>query len=188
VTRVRYARSGDVDVAYDVVGDGPIDLVYVEGAYTHLEVSWELPAYRHFCERLAEFTRLIRFDKRGMGMSDRVPGSIGLDERMDDIRAVLDAAGSERAAVMGQGYGTPIAALFAATYPERTSALVLYSPVAKTGLKTDDYPWASSRGDATNGGSARPRRGGLKSSRPNGWLVSRRALRGMPGPSTGWRA
>jgi len=140
VTGVRFARSGDVDIAYDVIGDGPIDLVYVEGAYTHLEVAWELPAYRHFCERLAEFTRLIRFDKRGMGMSDRVPGSIGLDERMDDIRAVMDAVGSERAAVMGESEGGPLSMLFAAAHPERTVALILQG--AEVRERVDgDWPW-----------------------------------------------
>ncbi|MCJ7781576.1 MAG: adenylate/guanylate cyclase domain-containing protein, partial [Acidimicrobiia bacterium] len=86
---VSFARSGDVDVAYRVVGDGPIDIVYVQGAWSHLQVNWELPAFRHFCERLVEFSRVILFDKRGMGMSDRVPGAATLDERMDDIRAVM---------------------------------------------------------------------------------------------------
>jgi class 3 adenylate cyclase len=144
VTGVRYARSGDVDVAYQVTGDGPIDLVWVEGAYTHLEVAWELPAYRHFCERLGEFTRLIRFDKRGMGMSDRVPGSIGLDERMDDIRAVMDAVGIERAAVMGESEGGPLSMLFAAAHPERTIALILQG--AEVRERTDEeWPW----GDCT---------------------------------------
>ena len=101
MSEVRFARSGDIDVAYRVVGEGPVDLVYVEGAYTHLEIAWELPQYRRYCERLAEFSRLILFDKRGMGMSDRVPGATTLEVRMDDIRAVMDAVGSERAAVMG---------------------------------------------------------------------------------------
>ena len=102
MTGVRFTRSRDVDIAYSVHGDGPVDLVYVEGAYTHLEIAWELPQYRRWCERLAEFARVIMFDKRGMGMSDRVPGATTLEERMDDIRAVMDAVGSERAAVMGE--------------------------------------------------------------------------------------
>ena len=140
MTGVRFARSGDVDIAYDVIGDGPIDLVYVEGAYTHLEVAWELPAYRHFCERLAEFTRLIRFDKRGMGMSDRVPGSIGLDERMDDIGAVMDAVGSQRAAVMGESEGGPLSMLFAAAHPERTVALILQGAEVRERVD-DEWPW-----------------------------------------------
>jgi class 3 adenylate cyclase len=141
---VRFARSGDVDVAYHVVGDGPVDLVYVEGAYTHLEVAWELPAYRRFCERLAEFSRLIRFDKRGMGMSDRVPGATTLEERMDDIRAVMDAAGSERAAIIGESEGGPLSILFAAAHPERTIALVLQGAEVRE-RQDEDWPW----GEAT---------------------------------------
>jgi class 3 adenylate cyclase len=140
VTDVRFARSGEIDIAYSVHGDGPLDLVYVEGAYTHLEIAWELPAYRRFCERLSEFSRLIRFDKRGMGMSDRVPGSIGLDERMDDIRAVMDAVGSERAAVIGESEGGPLSMLFAAAHPERTVALLLQGAEVRE-RKDDDWPW-----------------------------------------------
>jgi class 3 adenylate cyclase len=143
VAGVRYARSGDIDVAYQVTGDGPIDLVWVEGAYTHLEIAWELPAYRHFCERLGEFARVIRFDKRGMGMSDRVPGSIGLDERMDDIRAVMDAAGSDRAAVMGESEGGPLSMLFAAAHPERTVALILQGAEVRE-RADEDWPWGES--------------------------------------------
>ncbi len=144
VTEVRFARSGDIDVAYRVVGDGPVDLVYVEGAYTHLEILWELPQYRQYCERLAEFTRLILFDKRGMGMSDRVPGATTLEERMDDIRAVLDAVGSERAAIMGESEGGPLAMLFAAAHPERTAALILQGAEARE-RRDDEWPW----GEAT---------------------------------------
>jgi class 3 adenylate cyclase len=140
VTDVRFARSGDVDVAYHVVGDGPIDLVMVEGAYTHLEIAWELPAYRRYCESLAEFTRLIRFDKRGMGMSDRVPGATTLEERMDDIRTVMDAVGSERAAVMGESEGGPLSMLFAAAHPERTVGLILQGAEVRE-RRDDDWPW-----------------------------------------------
>jgi class 3 adenylate cyclase len=144
MTDVRFARSGDVHVAYRVVGEGPVDLVYAQGAYTHLEVEWELPAFRRYCERLAEFTRLILFDKRGMGMSDRVPGATTLEERMDDVRAVMDAVGSERAAVMGESEGGPLAMLFAAAHPERTAALILQG--AELRERTDeDWPW----GEAT---------------------------------------
>jgi class 3 adenylate cyclase len=144
MTDVRFARSGHVHVAYRVVGDGPVDLVYAQGAYTHLEVEWELPAFRRYCERLAEFTRLILFDKRGMGMSDRVPGATTLEERMDDVRAVMDAVGSERAAVMGESEGGPLAMLFAAAHPERTAALILQG--AELRERTDeDWPW----GEAT---------------------------------------
>jgi pimeloyl-ACP methyl ester carboxylesterase len=120
MTEVRFARSGDVHVAYRVVGDGPVDLVYAQGSLTHLDVYWDLPAFRRYCEQLAEFTRVILFDKRGMGMSDRVPGATTLEQRMDDIRAIMDAVGSERAAIMGESEGGPLALLFAAAHPERT--------------------------------------------------------------------
>ncbi len=139
---IRFARSGDVSVAYDVVGDGPIDIVYVQGAETHLEVNWELPAFRAFCERLGEFSRLIRFDKRGMGMSDRVPGATSLETRMDDIRAVMDAAGSERAAVIGESEGGPLGMLFAAAHPERTRALILQGAEVRE-RKDEDWPWGA---------------------------------------------
>ena len=143
MTEIRFARSGDIDVAYRVVGDGPVDLVYAQGAYTHLEICWELPQFRRYCERLGEFTRLILFDKRGMGMSDRVPGATTLEERMDDIRAIMDAAGSERAAVMGESEGGPLAMLFAAAHPERTVALILQG--AEVRERTDeDWPWGES--------------------------------------------
>jgi class 3 adenylate cyclase len=137
---VRFARSGDVDVAYRVVGDGPIDLVYAQGAYTHLEIHWELPQFRRYCQRLGEFTRLILFDKRGMGMSDRVPGATTLEERMDDIRAVLDAVGSERAAIMGESEGGPLAMLFAAAQPKRTIGLILQGAEVRE-RRDDQWPW-----------------------------------------------
>ena len=137
---VRFARSGDVDIAYRVVGDGPTDLVYAQGAYTHLEINWELPQFRRYCERLAEFTRLILFDKRGMGMSDRVPGATTLEVRMDDIRAVMDAVGSERAAVMGESEGGPLAILFAAAHPERTVGLILQGAEVRE-RRDEDWPW-----------------------------------------------
>jgi class 3 adenylate cyclase len=143
VSEVRFARSGDVDIAYRVVGGGPVDLVYAQGAYTHLEIYWELPQFRRYCERLAEFSRLILFDKRGMGMSDRVPGATTLEERMDDIRAVMDAVGSERAAIMGESEGAPLAILFAAARPERTVALVLQGGEVRE--RTDsEWAWGES--------------------------------------------
>jgi class 3 adenylate cyclase len=143
VPDVKFAKSGDVNIAYQVVGNGPIDLVYIQGAYTHLEVDWELPAFRRYCERLAEFTRLIMFDKRGLGMSERVPGATPLEVRMDDIRAVMDAAGSERAAIMGESEGAPLAILFAAAHPERTRALILQGGEVRE--RTDDeWPWGES--------------------------------------------
>lgn len=141
---VRFAPSGDAFIAYRVVGDGPVDVVYVLGAFTHLEVNWELPAFRNFCESLAEFSRLILFDKRGMGMSDRVPGSTPLDVRMDDIRAVMDHAGSEKAVILGASEGGPLAILFAAAHPDRTRGLVLMGAEVRE-RRDDDWPW----GEAT---------------------------------------
>ena len=140
---VAFAENGDVDIAYQVLGNGPPDLVFVAGSFTHLRVLWEQPAYRRFCERIASFARLILFDKRGMGMSDHT--RIGtLEERMDDVRAVLDAVGCERAALLGVSEGGPLSLLFAATYPQRTAALVLCGAEVKE-QTTADWPW----GEAT---------------------------------------
>jgi pimeloyl-ACP methyl ester carboxylesterase len=143
----RYAKSGDVNVAYQVVGEGPLDLVLVPGFVSHLELDWEEPRSAHFLERLAAFARLIRFDKRGTGLSDRPGGVPDLETRMDDVRAVMDAVGSERAALFGYSEGGPMACLFAATYPERTSALVLYGSYAKRQEPDDDYPWCATRAE-----------------------------------------
>ncbi len=136
----RYARSGDVTIAYQVVGDGPVDLVYVPGFLSHVEWNWEHPAYARFLRRLASFSRLILFDKRGTGMSDPVTGVPGPEERMDDIRAVMDAAGSERAALFGVFEGGPLSLLYAARHPDRVSALVLYAGLAKF-TQNGDYAW-----------------------------------------------
>ena len=138
---ISYARSGDVNIAYEVTGAGPFDLVLVPGFFSHLEIGWEHPDYAHFLDRLGSFARLIRFDKRGTGLSDRGVGLPDLEARMDDVRAVMDAAGSDRAALFGYSEGGPMSALFAATYPDRTRALVLYGAYARR-LRTDDYPWA----------------------------------------------
>ena len=146
MSEVAFARSGDVNIAYRVVGDGPIDLVFVQGYATHLDVYWEQPAFRRYCERLAEFSRLILFDKRGMGMSDRVPGAVPLEVRMDDIGAVMDAVGSESAAVMGESEGGPLSLLFSAAHPERTRALILQG--AEVRERTDeDWPWGEATSD-----------------------------------------
>ena len=139
---VRYARSGEVNIAYQVVGEGPIDLVLVPGFISHLELDWDEPRSAHFLRRLASFSRLIRFDKRGTGLSDRPGGLPDLETRMDDVRAVLDAVGSDRAALFGYSEGGPMSVLFAGTYPERTTALVLYGTYAKRRDPDDDYPWA----------------------------------------------
>ena len=137
----RYAKSGDVHIAYQVVGDGPLDLVCIMPMATHLELLWEEPTLEHFFGRLASFSRLILFDKRGTGMSDRVPDLPTLEQRMDDVRAVMDAVGSERAALLGGSEGGSMSALFAATYPERTVALVLLGSFARR-VWAPDYPWA----------------------------------------------
>jgi len=122
----RYARSGEVNIAYQVVGDGPYDLVLVPGFISNVEYGWEEPGLASFYRRLASFSRLILFDKRGTGLSDRVTGVPTLETRMDDVRAILDAIGSRRAAVIGYSEGASMSALFAATYPERTAALIMY--------------------------------------------------------------
>jgi class 3 adenylate cyclase len=142
VPAIRYARSGDVHVAYQVVGDGPVDIVFVEGSVTNRHVLWEEPSYRRFVERLGTFARVILFDKRGMGLSDRVQAGT-LEERMDDVRAVMDAVGSERAALIGESEGGPMSMLFAASFPQRTVALLLCGAEVKEGI-TEDWPWGES--------------------------------------------
>jgi pimeloyl-ACP methyl ester carboxylesterase len=138
----KYAKSNGLNIAYQVIGDGPLDLVFVMGWVSHLDYFWEEPSFARFLRRLASFSRLIAFDKRGTGLSDRV--SIKelptLEERMDDVRAVMDAAGSQRAALMGISEGAPLCALFAASYPERTSALVIIGGYARR-IWDNDYPW-----------------------------------------------
>jgi len=124
----RYAKSDDVNIAYQVVGGGPLDLVYVHGWVSNVEYGWEVPPLARFLRRLASFSRLILFDRRGTGLSDPVSNDElpTLEERMDDVRAVMDAAGSERAAIFGVSEGGNLAALFSASYPERTFALVTF--------------------------------------------------------------
>jgi serine/threonine protein kinase len=143
VPETRYARSGDVNIAYQVVGSGAIDLVFVMGWITHLEYFWREPSFARFLRRLASFSRLILFDKRGTGLSDRVPLDQlpTLEQRMDDVRAVMEAVGSHRAALCGISEGGPLCGLFAATYPDRTAALVMIGTYAKR-LWAPDYPWA----------------------------------------------
>ena len=136
----RYAKSGDVSIAYQVVGDGPFDLIHVPGFVSHVQLRWGVPGWGPILDGLASFSRLILFDKRGTGMSDRVSGAPTLETRMDDLRAVMDAAGSTRAALFGVSEGAPMSLLFAATYPERTAALVLRSGYPRT-MWAPDYPW-----------------------------------------------
>jgi class 3 adenylate cyclase len=136
----RYARSGDVNVAYQVFGEGPFDLVVVPGSLSHVELCWDVPRWAEMNRRLASFARTIVFDKRGTGMSDRVSPATTLETRIDDIRAVMDAAGSDRAALLGISEGAPISMLFAATYPERVWALVSAGGFANV-LWTPETPW-----------------------------------------------
>ena len=128
-----------------MTGDGPFDLVLVKGFLSHLEIDWESAAYAHFLERLGSFARLICFDKRGTGLSDRGVGLPDFESRMDDVRAVMDAAGSESAALFGYSEGGPLGVLFATSYPERIRSLVLYGTYAKRCDPDDDYPWAPTR-------------------------------------------
>jgi pimeloyl-ACP methyl ester carboxylesterase len=137
----RYARSGDVSIAYQVVGDGPFDLVYVSGFVSNVDLTWENSLRAAFFRRLASFSRLILFDKRGTGLSDRVTGVANLETRMDDVRAVMDATGSQRAMLVGASEGGPMSILFAATYPERTAALVVYGSLPRF-TRAGDFPWA----------------------------------------------
>src|ERR671931_2429231 len=116
----RYARSGELSIAYQTMGDGPIDLVFVPGMITHVEFLHEIPGYTDFLRRLAVFARVVTFDKSGQGLSDRAFGVPSLEQRMDDIRAIMDDIGSTRAALLGCSEGAPIGVMFAATYPQRT--------------------------------------------------------------------
>jgi class 3 adenylate cyclase/pimeloyl-ACP methyl ester carboxylesterase len=140
----RYARSGDLHIAYQVVGDGPIDMVYVPSWISQVEHYWEEPGVARYFNRLAAFSRLIMFDRRGSGLSDPVLDAPTLEEQMDDVVAVMDAAGSERAAVFAQLEGGAMATLFAATHPERATALVLYEAMARMSW-APEYDWPPRR-------------------------------------------
>ena len=139
----RYVQNGDVNIAYQVVGDGPVDIVFVMGWVSHLEYFWKHHLFASFLEQLSSFSRLILFDKRGTGLSDRVPIDHlpTLEQRMEDVHAVMDAVGSERAVLVGVSEGGPMCSLFAATYPERTAGLVMIGTYAKR-IWDEDYPWA----------------------------------------------
>ena len=140
---IRYAESDGLQIAYEVFGSGPRDLVFVHGWVTHLELMWEQPRIARSLERLGSFCRVIHFDKRGTGLSDRVPVDRlpTLEQRMDDVRAVMDAAGSDRAVLFGHSEGGPMCALFAAAYPQRTEALIMYGSFAVRSPQPS-YPWA----------------------------------------------
>jgi class 3 adenylate cyclase len=137
----RYARSGDVGIAYQAFGEGEIDLVLAFPFVSHLDLMWESPAEARFLNRLGGFARVLAFDRRGVGLSDPVDSATTLEERMDDVRAVMDAAGSERAALFGMSEGAMMCMLHAAAHPERTSALVLWGAMARS-TWAEDYPWA----------------------------------------------
>lgn len=139
--QTHYANVGDISIAYQVVGDGPIDLVYAQGWLTNIEYAWESPHYADFLTKLGRFSRLMFFDKRGTGLSERAVGFPTLEQRTEDITAVMDAVGSDKAALFGVSEGGNMSSLFAATYPERTRALVLNGTSAK-GSWAPDYPWA----------------------------------------------
>jgi pimeloyl-ACP methyl ester carboxylesterase/DNA-binding winged helix-turn-helix (wHTH) protein len=143
-----YVQNGDVNIAYQVVGEGDLDVVFVMGWVSHLEYFWKEPHFAAFLNRLASFSRLILFDKRGTGLSDRVPLSElpTLEQRMEDVHAVMNAVGSDRAVLIGVSEGGPMCALFAATYPEKTTALVMIGTYAKR-IKDEDYPWGVSAED-----------------------------------------
>ena len=159
VPETRYADSGGVAIAYQVVSEGPFDVVWIPGSTSNVELLWQEEARARFFRRLASFCRLIVFDKRGTGVSDRVSEVADLETRMDDVRAVMDAAGSERAAVIGVSEGGPMSALFAATYPERTRALVLYGTLPRF-TRAPDFPWSPSRSEVQRENEDESRRWG----------------------------
>jgi pimeloyl-ACP methyl ester carboxylesterase len=142
----RYAKSGDVAIAYQVTGGGPFDHVFVPPFLTHVELIWRIASFAPILGQMASYCRLIRFDKRGTGMSDRVSGAPTLETRMDDVRAVMDAVGSKRASLYGGSEGAAMCLLFAATYPERTAALVLGSAYPRA-MWAPDYPWGRTEGE-----------------------------------------
>src|SRR2546428_14150474 len=135
----KYAKSGDVRIAYQITGSGPIDMVIAPGTVSHLDLAWDWPATARYFEKLSSFCRLIRFDKRGTGLSDRPTNAATLEQRIDDIRAVMEAVGSGYASIFGVSEGGSMACVFAATYPERTRSLILWCVQARR-TQTEDYP------------------------------------------------
>ena len=186
VPETRYAKSGNLHIAYQVTGDGPVDLVFVHGWISHIEHLWEEPSLARFLSRLASFSRLILLDKRGTGLSDPVPLDKlpTLEERMDDLRAVMAAAGSERAALLGTSEAGALNLLFSATHPERTAALILLNSYARL-TWAEDYPTAFVRTTPTSC-SRRSRVAGERGLRLRpSWLVRPTIKRcGVGGPAT----
>jgi class 3 adenylate cyclase len=146
VPEARYARSGDVSIAYQVAGEGPFDVVFVPPSTSHVELAWDVPSLRLLRDGISNFARFVFFDKRGTGMSDPVAGAPSLETRMDDVRAVMDSAGCERAAIVGWSEGVAMSALFAATYPQRAWALILYGGFARE-LRAHDYAWGQTEAE-----------------------------------------
>ena len=140
--QTQYAKCGDLNIAYQVFGEGPLDLLYAQGWVTNVEYAWESPDYARFLTKISRFARVIFFDKRGVGLSDRDVGVATLEQRSEDINAVLDAVGSEKAALLGVSEGGAICAVFAATYPERVSHLINYGGRPKY-VWAPDYPHGS---------------------------------------------
>ena len=140
----RYAHSGDINIAYQTIGHGPLDFVIVPGPISHVEFDHELPGFTAFLQRLSGFARVVTFDKRGQGLSDRASGVPSLEERMDDVRAVMDAIGSQRAVLLGFSEGSAMSVLFAATYPERVSHLILVGGYARAGHTISDEAFEAS--------------------------------------------
>jgi pimeloyl-ACP methyl ester carboxylesterase len=147
IPKTQYAWSGDVSIAYQIIGNGPLDLVVVPGWVSNIDLFWEEPSFVRFFQGLAEFSRVILFDKRGCGLSDKVLHAPTLEERMDDVLAVMDAVGSERVSLFGYSEAGTMSSLFAATYPERTQALIVAGGYARK-LKTDDYEWGVTEEDS----------------------------------------
>src|ERR1700736_782828 len=137
----RYALSGDVNIAYQTVGDGPFDIIIVPGVVSHVEFMHELAGYTAFLRRLSTFARVATFDKRGQGLSDRMSGAPSLEQRMDDVRAIMDEIGSQRAVLFGFSEGCPMSVLFAATYPDRVSHLVLFGGFARAADRMPADVW-----------------------------------------------
>ena len=188
IPEIHYARNGDVALAYQVLGDGPFDLVFLPAFINNIEIAWESPSYARFLRRLASFSRLIFMDRRGTGLSDRMsPTDLPpLEILMDDLVVVLDAVGSERAALFGSSNSGCLCAIFAATFPDRVSALALYG-VAAAGVASDDFPWQWTTTSGTTTSESWPKDGGRARTRRRSSPCSTRRLPTTSVTSTGGR-
>ena len=184
--QTKYARSDDVLIAYQATGDGPVDIVLAPGTMSHLDLDWEIPRRALFFERFSRFCRLIRFDKRGTGLSDRPVKMATLEERADDIRAVMDAVGIERANIFGASEGGSMACMFAATYPQRMNSLLVWGAQARW-IATPDHPWGQSQAEHDEMRRWRGRAGRRSSTSPGparGWARMPTLLISNPSPAT----